>query len=321
MRAILGHRFVRRFVRSVLVVWVAISLVFVLTNLIGDPAIATLGPRAHASQIQEFREAHGLDRPFYVQYLSYLGGVVRGDLGESFRDGQPVLDVVVVRLPRTMLLGGMALGFELFIGLTIGLVAALRRGSTIDALAMSGSYLGVSTPSFLVGLVVLELFAFRLGWLPAGGYGVTMGEHVEHALLPSLTLAVVGAATYARMLRSELIETLRADYVRTARSKGLSRGRVVVVHALRNAILPIVTLLGMSMPLLVAGAIVTETVFGWPGIGRLAVEAITSLDVPLLLGIVLFGAVAVQLGNFLADVAVSRIDRRVKSEDDLPTRG
>jgi peptide/nickel transport system permease protein len=320
MRDVLGHRWARRVGRSVFVVWVAMSLVFVLANLIGDPAIATLGPRAHASQIAEFREAHGLDRPFYQQYLGYFGGMLRGDLGRSFRDDQPVLDVVLVRLPRTVLLGAMAMGFELLFGLSIGVLAALRRNTFIDTLAMSLSYLGSSTPSFLIGLLLMQVLAFRLGWFPVGGYGVTPLEHVEHALLPALTLAVVGAATYARILRSEMIETLRADYVRTARSKGLSRSRVVIAHAMRNAVLPIVTLVGLSMPLLVGGAIVTETVFGWPGMGRLAYEATTSLDVPILLGVVLMSAITVQVGNLLAEVVVSRIDRRVKSEDDLPVR-
>lgn len=319
MRALLTHRFTRRLARSVFVVWLAMSLVFVLTNLIGDPAIATLGPRAHASQIAEFRAAHGLDRPFHEQYLSYFGGMLRGDLGRSFRDDQPVMQVVLVRLPRTILLGALAMTFELILGLGIGIVAALRRNTLIDTLAMSLSFLGVSTPSFLIGLVLMQVFAFRLGWFPVGGYGVTPAEHVQHALLPAITLALVGAATYARILRGEMIETLRADYVRTARSKGLSRSRVVLAHALRNAVLPIVTLVGLSMPLLVGGAIVTETVFGWPGIGRLAIEAIYSLDVPILLGVVLMSAITVQLGNLLADVVVSRIDRRVKNEDDLPS--
>lgn len=318
MSTFFGHRYVRRFARSVFVVWVAMSLVFVLTNLIGDPAVAVLGPRAHAAQIQEFREAHGLDRPFHEQYLAYFGGLLHGDLGRSLRDDQPVVEVVLTRLPRTLLLGALAMGFELLLGLSVGLVAALRRNGPLDTLAMSLAYLGISTPSFLIGLVLMEVFAFRLGWLPVGGYGVTPLEHVRHALLPALTLAVAGAATYARMLRSEMIETLRADYVRTARSKGLSRARVVLVHAMRNAVLPIITLVGMSTPLLVAGAIVTESVFGWPGIGRLAIEAIHALDVPMLLGIVLMSAVTVQVGNLLADVVVSRIDRRVKSEDDLP---
>lgn len=303
-----------KLVRSFFVVWVAMTLVFVLTNLVGDPAVATLGPRAHASQIAEFRRAHGLDRPFHEQYLTYFGGVLRGDLGRSFRDEQPVLDVVLIRLPRTLLLGAMAMTFELAFGLGIGLLAALRRNTALDALTMSLAFLGVSTPSFLVGLLMLQVFAFRLGWLPVGGYGVTAGEHVEHALLPALTLAVVGAATYARMLRSEMIETLRSDYVRTARSKGLPWSRVVLVHAARNALLPIVTLVGMSTPLLVGAAIVTETVFGWPGLGRLAIEAIYALDVPILLGVVLLAAIAVQAGNLLADAVVSRIDRRVKAD-------
>jgi peptide/nickel transport system permease protein len=320
LRSVLGHRWTQRLARSVFVVWVAMSLVFVLTNLIGDPAVATLGPRAHASQIAEFRAAHGLDRPFHEQYLSYFGGMLRGDLGRSFRDDQPVLGVVLVRLPRTILLGSLAMTFELLFGLGVGLIAALRRNTALDTLTMSLAFLGISTPSFLIGLVLLQVVAFRLGWLPVGGYGVTTAEHLEHALLPAITLAVVGAATYARILRSEMIETLRADYVRTARSKGLSRARVVFAHALRNAALPIVTLVGMSMPLLVGGAIVTETVFGWPGIGRLAMEAVYALDVPVLLGVVLMSAITVQAGNLMADVAVSRIDRRVKTEDDLPTR-
>ena len=316
----MSGRIGQKLLRSVFVVWVAMSLVFVLTNLIGDPAIATLGPRAHASQIAEFRVAHGLDRPFYVQYLTYFAGILHGDLGRSFRDDQPVLAVVLTRLPRTVLLGALAMTFELIFGLAIGLVAALRRNTVIDTLAMSLAFLGISTPSFLIGLLLLQVVAFRLGWLPVGGYGVTPVEHVQHALLPATTLAVVGASTYARVLRGEMIETLRADYVRTARSKGLSQARVVLAHGLRNAVLPIVTLVGLSMPLLVGGAIVTETVFGWPGVGRLAIEAVYALDVPILLGVVLMSAITVQAGNLLADVVVGRIDRRVKIEDESRSR-
>jgi peptide/nickel transport system permease protein len=311
-----NHPLTRRIARSLFVVWVAMTLVFVLTNLIGDPAVATLGPRAHASQVAEFRAAHGLDRPFLAQYASYFGGILRGDLGRSFRDDQPVLDVVLVRLPRTVMLGLMAMAIELLIGVTIGVLAALRRNTLLDTLLMSLALLGVSSPSFLLGLVMLQLFAFRLGWFPVGGYGTTPLEHLGHAFLPALTLAILGAATYARILRAEMIETLRADYVRTARARGLSRGRVVIAHALRNAILPIITLVGMSLPSLVGGAIVTESIFGWPGMGRLAIEAIYALDIPILLGVVLMSAITVQVGNLLADLAVARIDRRVKPGDD-----
>jgi peptide/nickel transport system permease protein len=306
----------RRIARSVFVVWLAMSAVFVLTNLIGDPAVASLGPRAHASQIEDFRRAHGLDRPFHQQYASYFAGIAVGDLGRSFRDEQPVLDVVLTRLPRTVLLGGMAIGFELLIGLSIGLVAALRRNTFFDTATMAVAFLGLSTPSFVLGLLFLQIFAFRLGWFPVGGYGVTPLDHVGHAVLPALTLAILGAGTYARMIRTELIETLRADYVRTARAKGLSRTRAVLAHAFRNALSPIITLVGMSLPTIVGGAIVTESIYDWPGIGRLAIEAIYALDIPILLGVVLMSAIAVQAGNLLADVVNSWLDPRVKLDGD-----
>ncbi len=306
----------QRLGRSILVVWLAMSCVFVLTNLIGDPAVATLGPRAHAEQIEEFRRAHGLDRPFHAQYASYFAGVLTGDLGRSYRDDQPVVGVVMTRLPRTILLGLMAIGFELFIGLSLGLIAALRRNTLIDTATMAVAFLGLSTPSFVLGLLFLQIFAFRLGWFPVGGYGVSTLDHVGHAVLPALTLAILGAATYARMIRGELIETLRADYVRTARAKGLSRGRAVLAHAFRNAISPIVTLVGLSLPLLVGGAIVTESIYDWPGVGRLAIEAIYALDVPILLGVVLMSAIAVQAGNLLADFVNSWLDPRVKLDDE-----
>jgi peptide/nickel transport system permease protein len=306
----------RRLARSIFVVWLAMSAVFVLTNLIGDPAVASLGPRAHAEQIEDFRRAHGLDRPFHVQYASYFGGVLTGDLGRSYRDEQPVLEVVLTRLPRTLLLGAMAIGFELLLGLSIGLLAALRRNTFIDTATMALAFLGLSTPSFVLGLLLLQILAFRLRWFPVGGYGVSSLDHVGHAVLPALTLAILGAATYARMIRSELIETLRADYVRTARAKGVTRTRAVLAHAFRNALSPIVTLVGLSLPLIVGGAIVTESIYDWPGIGRLAIEAIYALDVPILLGVVLMSAIAVQGGNLLADLVNSWLDPRVKLDDD-----
>ena len=179
---------------------------------------------------------------------------------------------------------------------------------------MAVAFLGVSAPTFLTGLVFLQVFAFRLGWFPVGGYGVDLVDHVRHALLPALTLAIVGAATYARITRSEMIDTLRQDYVRTARAKGLAPIHVVR-HAFRNALLPIVTLLGLSMPLLVSGAVITETIYGWPGVGRLAVESIAGGDVPIILGVVLVASVSVQLGNLGADLVVARLDPRIRLTD------
>ncbi len=305
-------RFARRLGRSIVVVWLAISAVFVLTNLIGDPAVASLGPRAHESQIAEFRRAHHLDRPFVEQYATYLGGLVTGDLGRSYRDEQPVLDVLRTRLPRTMLLGTMALAMELVLGIAVGIAAALRKNTFVDTALMSLAFLGVSAPSFLLGLLFLQIFAFRLGLFPVGGYGVDALDHVRHGLLPAFTLAVLGVSTYARLLRSELVETLRADYVRTARAKGMPRSSVVWKHALRNALLPIVTVAGLSLPLVVGGAIITESIYDWPGVGRLAIEAIYTLDVPVLLGVVLFSAIAVQVGNVGADLVITWLDPRVE---------
>lgn len=307
----MGRAIGRRMLRGVLIVWIVMSIVFVLAMGVGDPAVATLGPRAQPAQIEAFRRRHGLERPLHEQYGTYLAGMLRGDLGRSYRDGQPVLDVIATRLPRTMLLGAMALCFELVIGLGIGTLAALRRNRPLDTIAMSLAFVGISAPTFLTGLLFLQVFAFRLGLFPVGGYGVDPVDRIRHAILPAFTLAIVGAATYARMMRSEMIEALRQDYVRAARAKGLSPFRVVL-HAFRNALLPIVTLIGLSVPLLVSGALVTETVFAWPGVGRLAFESISNGDVPMILGVVLIASITVQLGNLGADLAMTRLDPRVR---------
>ena len=306
------QRIARRVARALFVIWASMSIVFFIAHGIGDPAVAALGPNARAEQIAQYRARHGLDRPFVVQYGEYLVGAVSGDLGRSYRDEQPVLEVMLTRLPRTILLGAMALGFELVLGVALGVAAALRRQRALDAFAMGLAFLGVSAPTFLTGLLFLHVFAFRLGLFPVGGYGNDPLDHVWHAVLPAFTLAIVGAATYARLVRAERIETLRSDYVRTARMKGLTETRVVLGHALRNALLPAITLAGLSLPLLVSGAIITESIYDWPGMGRLAIESIHALDVPMLLGIVLFASISVQVGNLGAELLIAAIDPRVK---------
>lgn len=308
----LALRVVGRLVRSAFVVWLAMTLVFFGVHAVGDPAQATLGAHATAQQMDEFRHRHGLDVPLADQYARFLGGAVRLDLGRSWRDDRPVIDVLATRLPRTLLLMAFATLFELALGGAVGVIAALRRGTALDAMVMSLAFLGVSTPSFFFGVLALQVVAFRLGWFPVGGYGVDALDHVRHALLPALVLASLGAATYARVLRSELIDVLQQDHVRTARAKGLPTWRVVLVHGVRNALPPVVTLLGLSLPSLVAGAVVTETVFAWPGMGRLASESIFSFDLPMLLGIVLLSAVTVQLGNLVAELVNARLDPRLR---------
>jgi peptide/nickel transport system permease protein len=314
-RSAFAGRAALRLVRSGFVVWLAMTLVFFAVHGIGDPAVATLGPRARAEQIERFRERHGLDRPLPEQYGRYLVGLATLDLGTSWRDERRVLDVLAVRLPRTLVLMSLATLFELALGLGLGLLAARRRGTWIDTVAMGASFLGVSTPSFFLGVLALQFLAFRLGLFPVGGYGLEGPDHLRHAVLPALVLASLGAATYARLLRSEVIEVSAQDHVRTARAKGLPPGRILVSHVLRNAMPPIVTMIGLSLPTLVAGAVVTESVFGWPGMGRLAVESIYSFDLPMLLGTVFVGAVTVQIGNLGAELVVERIDPRVRARD------
>lgn len=302
----------RRLVTAVVVLWFVMTSVFMLVNVVGDPARATLGDRASPAQLEAFRKKHDLNRPLGERYLGYMGALARFDLGASFQDERPVATIIAGRLPRTMLLGVLALGFELFLGLGAGTLAALYAKTRFDTAVMATSFVGISMPSFVTGLFFLSYFAARLGWFPIGGYGVSPLDHVYHALLPALTLAVVGAATYARLMRGELLDTLKSDYVRTARAKGLSMTRVVLVHAGRNALLPIVTLLSVSLRVVVSGAVITETIFGWPGMGKLAYEAVSGLDLPLVLGIVFVACAVVQLGNVLADLAVAMLDPRLR---------
>ncbi len=303
---------VQRLLWAVFVVWVVVSGVFLLVNVIGDPAAATLGEKASPAQLEAFREKHGLNRPLGERYLEYVRSVATLELGTSYQDGQEVTQLIATRLPRTMLLGAMAIGFELLFGLVIGTLAATFKDRWFDTGAMSLAFVGISLPTFVTGLWALGYFAFRLGWFPVGGYGVGALDHVVHGILPALTLAVAGAATYARVMRGEMIESLRSDYVRTARAKGLGPVRVVLAHGLRNAILPVITLMGISLRILVSGAIITEAIFAWPGMGKLAVEAIGGLDLPLVMGIVFVACAAVQVGNVLADITVAALDPRIR---------
>lgn len=320
----------RRLAWGVFVVFTVLTLVFVLVYAVGDPAATSLGSNASPEQIRDFERKQGLDAPLWKQYFSYLGlapcvrrnsdafedgdhcGVLQLDFGESYRQKEPVADVIGQRLPRTLLLGGMALFFELLIGLTFGIVAAAKRNSWFDTGFMAGAFLGISLPTYVTGPIFLWVLAFLYGWFPVGGYGVDFWDHVYHAVLPALTLAIVGAATYARVMRSEMIENLRSDYLRTARAKGLGETRVILRHAARNALLPIVTLAGLSMAILVSGAIITEKIFAWPGMGNLAIEAVYNEDAPIIVGVVLVFALTVQAGNLMADIAVASLDPRVR---------
>jgi len=298
----------RRLIQSALIL-LGISLItFALLYLLpADPVRQIAGRSATPATVESIRRQLGLDQPFLVQYGRYLWSLLQGDLGRSYIQRSEVSQLITARLPATLLLMVGAIVCELLIGLTMGVVAAVRRGSATDQSLMLVSFIGVSAPQFVVGLLLLYVFAVKLGWFPIGGYGT-----FSHLVLPSLTVAVMSAGWYARMMRSSMIDVLRQDYIRTARAKGLARFTVLIRHALPNAILPIIAMIGIDIGILMGGIVVVESVFGWPGIGQLVWQAIQRVDIPIIMGVTLVSAFAIVLGNLLADIIAPFIDPRIK---------
>jgi ABC-type dipeptide/oligopeptide/nickel transport system permease component len=288
--------------------WLILTMVFLLAHVIpGDPVQQMLGEGARAEDLTQLRHALGLDQPVLVQYGHYLAGVLRGNLGESFRFQQPVARVVLTHYPATLELAFVALLVCAAIGIPAGTVAAQRRGTTTDRAIGLFTLLGLSIPNFALGPLLILVFSVLLGWLPVSGRGT-----LANLILPATTLGAALAAILTRMVRTSVMEELTSDYVRTARAKGLPERVVLLRHALRNALIPILTILGLQFGTLLAGTIVTETIFSWPGIGRLAVQAIQARDYPLLQGCILVIAVSYVLVNLLTDVVYSFADPRVR---------
>lgn len=296
-------------VAQALLILLGISVVtYVLLYLLpADPVRQIAGRSATAATVQSIREQLGLDLPLWQQYLNYLWSLLNGDLGRSYIQKSEVTELIVSRLPATLLLLVGAISFELLIGLPAGIYAALRRGSRSDNIIMSLSFVGVSAPQFVVGILLLYVFAVKLAWFPIGGYGT-----FAHLVLPALTLGLLGGGWYSRMMRSSMIDVLQQDYIRTARAKGAGTARIVLVHGLRNAALPIVAMIGLDIGIFMSGAVVVESVFGWPGIGQLAWQAIQRVDIPIIMGVTLVAACAIVLGNLLADLVAPFIDRRIR---------
>jgi peptide/nickel transport system permease protein len=303
----------RRLGWSLLVLWFVLSGTFALAYAIpADPARAAVGPHASTDTIARVRQQMCLDRPFIVQYGCHVGRIARGDLGTSFRTQRPVADLLAEKLWPTLQLALAAVVLQILLGVPLGVWAAARRNRGADVAAQVVALVGQSTPAFLLGPLLMYVFAYRFGWFPVSGYGAGGVDRLWHLFLPAFTLAATGIAYYTRLARSEMIEALREDCVRTARAKGLSERRVVVMHAFRNALGPIVTLVGLDLGVLMGGAIVTEYIFGWPGLGREAVMSIMNLDLPVILGVVLVGSIAIVVANLLVDIAYSWLDPRVR---------
>lgn len=298
----------RRLIQSALILLGVSFITFVLLYVLpADPVRQIAGRAATAQTVENIRHQLGLDQPFLMQYGRYLTNLLHGDLGRSYLQKTDVAELIWSRLPASLLLMAGGIVCELLVGLTLGVIAALWRGRPLDHGLMVASFVAVSAPQFVVGLLLLYVFAVRLGWFPIGGYGT-----FAHLVLPALTLGILGSGWYGRMMRSSMIEVLRADYIRTARAKGLGRARVILRHALPNAILPIIAMIGIDIGIFMGGIVVVESVFGWPGMGQLAWQAIQRVDIPIIMGVTLVSATAIVLGNLLADLIAPLVDPRIK---------
>jgi peptide/nickel transport system permease protein/oligopeptide transport system permease protein len=286
---------------------ISILLFFMLRMLPGDPAQVLAGQMASPEEIATIRTQLGLDRPIYEQYLSYLGRLMRLDLGRSARTQNPVIEEIWARLPNTVLLAVVAISLACLLGIPAGIISAVRPYTWVDYAVTMGALFGISMPVFWLGMMLVVLFSVILRWLPAGGTGGW-----QHVVLPSVTLASFVVAFIARMTRSTMLETLAQDYTTTARSKGLKENVVVIKHALKNALIPIVTVVGLQFGLLLGGAVLTETVFAWPGIGRLIVDSILARDYPVIQGTILIFGLLYLLVNLAVDLAYAYIDPRIR---------
>ncbi len=300
---------VRRLAQAFLIL-LGVSLItfLLLYAMPADPARMLAGRSATTQTVANIRHELGLDQPLVWQFWNYLSGLLQGDLGRSYAQKTEVATLIWARLPATLVLMAAGIAIEVLLGLLLGVTAAVKRGGFADNLVMMTSFIGVSAPQFVVALLLLYVFAVTLGWFPMSGYGTW-----AHVVLPATTLGVLGAGWYARIARSAMIDVLNQDYVRTARAKGLSSARVLLRHALPNALLPIIAMIGIDIGQFMGGVVVVEAVYGWPGIGQLAWQAIQQVDIPIIMGVTLVSAFAIIIGNLIADLTAPLIDPRIRA--------
>jgi ABC-type dipeptide/oligopeptide/nickel transport system permease component len=297
----------RRGWQSILVLLGVSAVVFLILHLTGDPALLLLPPDASAEDVAKFRESMGFNDPVAVQYLRFLKGAVRGNFGESLRHGEPAMGLVLERLPATFELAGAGLLIALCLAIPAGIVSAVRRNTPIDYLSTVVALLGQAMPTFWLGIMLILIFSVRLNWLPSSGRG-----DLQHLLLPAITLGLFTTARITRLTRSGMLEVLGQDYIRTARAKGVDEPPVVWKHALKNAAIPIVTIVGIELGTLLGGSVITETIFAWPGVGRLSVQAISNRDYPVVQSAVFLLASTFVVVNFLVDVVYTYLDPRIR---------
>jgi peptide/nickel transport system permease protein len=326
----------RRLAWALFTIWAVVTLAFFINHALpSDPARAIAGPQARPADVARIRTQLGLDRPITAQYGIFMArlvhpapaadadpgdhascaklGPVHVDLGMSYQRRRPVVVEIGERFPRTFFLALAAVLVEVTIGIGLGVIAASKRNTIWDVGTVTLTLVGISAPTFLTGILLQFVFGHRLRWLPLDGYGITLAEHAACIVLPALTLGIAGAAYYTRLVRDDMIELLKQDFVRTAQAKGVSPVGVVVRHALRNALLPLVTVMGLDLGTLVGGAVVTEKLFRWPGLGQLSVDAVFARDAPIVLGTVIVASTAIVLSNLVVDVSYALLDPRVRA--------
>lgn len=299
---------IRRILLTIPVLLGVATLVFALIHLVpGDPAQAMLGDSASAADVADLRSRLGLDRPLLEQYARFMSGLVQGDLGTSFRTSQPVLIAIAERVPATVELALASMLVAMLVAMPLGIIAAVRRGTPVDYMAMTIALFGISIPNFWLGPMLAIVFAVQLGWLPVSGRGGW-----ESLVLPAISLGAALAAILARMTRASLLEELRELYVRAAQARGVSRARAVLAHALRNSLIPLVTILGLQFGAVLTGAVITETIFAWPGVGRLLIQSISFRDYPLVQGCILLIAITYVTVNLITDLVYGVLDPRIR---------
>lgn len=307
---------IRRIVQSIIVVLGVTIIVFVIVHLLPGGPRALLGPRVSPAVIHAFIVANGYNHPIYIQYIDYLGNLLQGKLGYSYTYNEPVLTLLARNLPKSALLVGLAYAFALVIAIPLGMLQALRRNKPSDYVLTGGSFIGYSMPVFWLGLILIEIFAVQLHLFPPEGpQGATVGAVISQPsalVLPVATLAIVTVALFSRYMRSAAIENLVQDYIRTARAKGASQFRIVFRHLARNSLIPIITLIGLSLPVMLSGAVVTESVFNYPGMGLLFWTSATTHDFPVMLGFTVVVAIATVVGSLIADIMYAVADPRVR---------
>jgi peptide/nickel transport system permease protein len=305
------HKYVLKRILLLIPVLLGVSLlVFAIMSLTpGDPAQLILGENAPKEAVLKLREEMGLNDPFFMQYFRFIKNAIMGDFGRSYTTGREVFGEIFARFPNTLILAVIGIIISVCIGIPIGIISATRQYSFLDSFSMVIALLGVSMPVFWLGLMLILTFSVKLGWLPSGGF-----DGLKSIILPAVTLGVGSAAIITRMTRSSMLEVIRQDYIRTARAKGVAEKVVINKHALKNALIPIITVVGLQFGHLLGGAVLTESVYSWPGVGRLMVDAIRQKDTPTVLAAVVFLAAAFSVVNLLVDILYAYVDPRIKSQ-------